>query len=76
MGEVLEATARKFPDKTMIVFTGGGGGEVEETKRMTFREVNEHTNRVAHFFESRSYGKGDVIALCAENRDGFNGRVF
>ena len=67
VGEVLEATARRFPDKTMIIYTGGGGDDVA-AKRMTFREVNEHTNQVAHFFESRSYGKGDVIALCAENR--------
>ena len=69
--EVLEATARKFPDKTMIIFTGGGGDDV--ANRMTFREVNEHTNQVAHFFESRSYGRGDVIALCAENRHDYMG---
>ena len=69
--EVLEATARKFPDKTMIIFTGGGDDDV--AKRMTFREVNEHTNQVAHFFESRSYGRGDVIALCAENRHDYMG---
>jgi len=65
VGEVLEATACKFPEKTMIIFTGEGAAA---TKRMTFREVNEHTNQVAHFFEARSYGKGDVMALCAENR--------
>ena len=71
VGEVLEATARKFPDKTMIIFTGGGGEA--EVRRLTFREVNEHANRVAHFFGSRSYGKGDVIALCAENRHDYMG---
>ena len=70
VGEVLEATARKFPDKTMIIFTGGGEAEV---RRLTFREVNEHANRVAHFFGSRSYGKGDVVALCAENRHDYMG---
>lgn len=52
----------KFPDKTAIV---------SETQSWTFRQLNEHSNRIANVFHSHGYKKGDVVALLLENRPEF-----
>jgi solute carrier family 27 fatty acid transporter 1/4 len=64
VGELFDATAKRFPDKTMIVYIG----ENNKAEKMTFREANEQSNRVANYFQSQHYAKGDVLAVCLENR--------
>lgn len=36
--------------------------------RISYREFNEWTNRIAHFFRAQGIGPGDVVALYVENR--------
>jgi acyl-CoA synthetase (AMP-forming)/AMP-acid ligase II len=56
---VLERQARKRPDQTLIVFEG---------RALSYRQVNEAANRVAHLFIGRGYRRGDTVALFMENR--------
>ncbi|GAB6097509.1 long-chain-acyl-CoA synthetase FadD6 [Desulfatiferula olefinivorans] len=59
LGRVLERQARKRPDQTLILFEG---------RALTYRQVNEAANRVAHFFIGRGYRRGDTVALFMQNR--------
>ena len=52
-------TAKKHRDKVAFVF---------EDKYWTFEEVEYFSNKVANYFQSIGYRKGDVVALFMENR--------
>ncbi|XP_032591028.2 long-chain fatty acid transport protein 4 [Drosophila grimshawi] len=62
VGDIFEANVAQHPDKLAIV---------SETQKWTFRQVNEHANRVANVFHSHGYKKGDVVGLLLENRAEF-----
>lgn len=62
VGDIFEANVAKHPDKLAIV---------SETQEWTFRQLNEHANRVANVFHSHGYKKGDVVGLLLENRAEF-----
>ncbi|KAH8326981.1 hypothetical protein KR074_000063 [Drosophila pseudoananassae] len=62
IGDIFEANVAKQPDKLAIV---------SESQQWTFRQVNEHANRVANVFHSHGYKKGDVVGLLMENRAEF-----
>ncbi|EDW10817.2 long-chain fatty acid transport protein 4 isoform X1 [Drosophila mojavensis] len=64
VGDVFEATVARQPDKLAIV---------SESQKWTFRQLNEHANRVANVFHSHGYKKGDVVGLLLENRAEFVG---
>lgn len=57
--KMFKVTASRTPDKVMIYF---------EDEVWTFRKVDEYSNRVANYFLSLGYLKGDVVALFMENR--------
>ena len=59
MCDIFQETANKHPDKVAFVF---------EEKYWTFQEVEYFSNKVANYFQSAGYKKGDVIALFMENR--------
>ncbi|XP_062129984.1 long-chain fatty acid transport protein 1 isoform X1 [Drosophila sulfurigaster albostrigata] len=59
VGDIFEANVAQYPDKLAIV---------SETQQWTFRQLNEHANRVANVFHSHGYKKGDVVGLLMENR--------
>lgn len=59
VADVFERNVRAHPDKVAVV---------SETQRWTFRQVNEHANRVANVLQAQGYQKGDVVALLLENR--------
>lgn len=62
IGDIFEANVARQPDKLAIV---------SESQQWTFRQVNEHANRVANVFHSHGYKKGDVVGLLMENRAEF-----
>ncbi|KAH8402139.1 hypothetical protein KR009_010001 [Drosophila setifemur] len=62
IGDIFEATVALQPDKLAIV---------SESQQWTFRQLNEHSNRVANVFHSHGYKKGDVVGLLMENRAEF-----
>ncbi|BFG05985.1 long-chain fatty acid transport protein 1 [Drosophila madeirensis] len=62
IGDIFEASVARHPDKLAIV---------SESQQWTFRQLNEHSNRVANVFHSHGYKKGDVVGLLLENRAEF-----
>ncbi|ALC38091.1 Fatp [Drosophila busckii] len=59
VADVFECNVRETPDKLAVI---------SETQQWTFRQVNEHANRVANVFQAQGYKKGDVVGLLLENR--------
>jgi amino acid adenylation domain-containing protein len=56
--EFLERSARRFPDKTAVVC-----GD----RRLTYREVEEQSNRLAHVLLGAEVQRGDRVAVYLEN---------
>lgn len=48
--KMFSSTAKKFPEKVMFYF---------EDQQWTFKQVEEYSNRVANYFLSLRFGKGD-----------------
>ena len=59
MCDVFKQTLQKHREKVAFVF---------EDKHWTFQEVEYFSNKVANYFQSIGYKKGDVVALFMENR--------
>ena len=57
--KMFTQTAARLPDKIMFYF---------EDQTWTFRQVEEYSNRVANYFLSRKFKKGDTVAIFMENR--------
>jgi long-chain acyl-CoA synthetase len=52
--------ARRTPDRTAVVMNGSGA-------RLTYRELDEGSARLARYLHDRGLRRGDVIALVADN---------
>jgi long-chain acyl-CoA synthetase len=52
------------PDKPAIIMAGSG-------EIVSYRELDERSNRAAHLFRSLGLGHGDTVALCLDNRAAF-----
>ena len=59
MCDTFQQTLEKHRDKVAFIF---------EDKHWTFQEVEYFSNKVANYFKSIGYKKGDVVALFMENR--------
>lgn len=59
VGKMFSETAKKMPEKVMFYF---------EDQQWTFETVEMYSNRVANYFLSLGYSKGDAVALFMENR--------
>ncbi|XP_023173511.2 long-chain fatty acid transport protein 4 [Drosophila hydei] len=59
VADVFEENVLAHPDKIAVV---------SDTQRWTFRQVNEHANRVANVLQAQGYQKGNVVGLLLENR--------
>jgi len=55
----LEETAKRFPDRTAVIFEG---------RARTWREINEHANQYAAALHSAGLVRGDAVSLIMENR--------
>ncbi|MSQ70243.1 MAG: long-chain-fatty-acid--CoA ligase [Betaproteobacteria bacterium] len=62
IGGVLGHSAERFPDKVAVIF-----GE----RRLTYRELDAASNRLAHALAALGAGKGAKIAVVARNGEGF-----
>ncbi len=58
LGEMLEGTAKKYPDNTAIIFMG---------KKITYKELDELTNRFANALKNLGVKKGDPVAIQLPN---------
>jgi acyl-CoA synthetase (AMP-forming)/AMP-acid ligase II len=58
LGDIARSNAYRYPNKLALV---------DGTTRMTSRELNEKINRVANMFISLGIGKGERVAIIAEN---------
>ena len=56
--DLLNLSARKYPNKTAVVFEG---------VRLTYREVNERANAIANSLIQMGVQKGDRVTLIADN---------
>ena len=58
IGGLLMRNANKFPQKTAVV---------SETSSLTFRELNDRVNRLAHALLGRGLEKGDRVGVLVHN---------
>jgi long-chain acyl-CoA synthetase len=59
----LEQAASKFPDRPATIF--GNGSKLDA--KLTYRELNEHVNRLANALSAMGVKKGDRVALYLPN---------
>ena len=60
--KIFAATVARCPDKVLFYF---------RDEEWTFQQVEDYSNRVAHFFLQEGYKKGDTVAVFMENRPEF-----
>ncbi|XP_046845148.1 long-chain fatty acid transport protein 4-like [Xenia sp. Carnegie-2017] len=60
--DLFSKTVTNYPDRVAFMF---------EDKKWTFRDVECFSNKVANYFQSVGYSKGDVVAIFMENRPEF-----
>jgi len=58
ISDLFQETVAKYPNKVAIYF---------EDREMTFRELDEQSNRVANHFLARGLQRGDCVAIFMEN---------
>jgi acyl-CoA synthetase (AMP-forming)/AMP-acid ligase II len=57
----LASLAAQHEDKPAVIMAGGG-------ERLSYRELDEQSNRIAHLFRAQGLVEGDHIAILMENR--------
>lgn len=62
MAERLEEAVARHGERPFLLY-----GEL----RLSYRQVNRRVNQVAHALHALGVARGDVVALCMENRPGF-----
>jgi fatty-acyl-CoA synthase len=60
--DLLAPHIKAHPDRPALIGPSGS---------LTWRELDEYANRVAHWAEGEGLGRGDVVALSMENRPDF-----
>ncbi|MBK8552376.1 MAG: amino acid adenylation domain-containing protein [Ignavibacteria bacterium] len=55
--DLFEDQAEKTPDSTALVF---------EERKVTYKELNELSNRLAHYLQSTGLKKGTLVPVCIE----------
>lgn len=66
LDEMLECSARKFPDNPFVVYP----------ERLTYREMNEKVSRVATALKKLGVRKGDKLAIFSPNSINYEIAVF
>ena len=60
---LLEDTARRFPERPAIIFPGVLG----DASRLTYRQLNQQSDRLANALAQLGVKKGDRVALLMPN---------
>jgi acyl-CoA synthetase (AMP-forming)/AMP-acid ligase II len=58
LGDIARLNARRYPDKNALIM---------DDKQLTFKQLNDMANRLAHGLISQGVAPGDRVALLAEN---------
>lgn len=58
VADIFRQTVSKHPQKAAFIF---------EQETWTFQDVEDYSNRIANYFKSQGYEKGDVVALFLES---------
>ena len=53
--QLLEQTASRYPDKQAVIY---------KAKNITYRELDEVSNRLAHVLRRQGIERGDRVGLC------------
>ena len=67
VAEIMYRNARKYPHKEAIIF---------RDKRLSYKELDQLSNQVAHFIVAAGIRKGDKIALMMPNSEKFPAVYF
>ncbi len=65
--ELFEEQVEKTPDKVAVVATD---------KKLTYRELNEEANRIAHSLTEKGIGRGDIVGLLLPRKSYFLSALF
>jgi len=60
--KMFYSTVQRCPDKVLFYY---------KDEQWTFQQVEEYSNRVAHYFLAEGFSKGDTVAVFMENRPEF-----
>jgi len=63
--ELFEEQAARTPDATAVVVPAYGG---EERQSLTYAELNERANRLAHTLRAKGVGPDTIVAIATERR--------
>ncbi|HHW82527.1 MAG TPA: AMP-binding protein, partial [Actinomycetales bacterium] len=58
-GDIIRRSADRFPDKTAVIW---------QDQRLTYRELDQASNRFAQALTAAGLGKGDFIGMVCRNR--------
>lgn len=61
IAEVLDAQAKKTPERIAVIYDNG----VSERKELTYKMLNTYANSLAYVLKSKGIGKDDCIAIMA-----------
>ncbi len=62
LGLMFERSVAKAPNSPFLLCEG---------KEWTYSQFNSEVNQLAHYFQKKGLGRGDVVALLMENRAGY-----
>jgi amino acid adenylation domain-containing protein len=63
----FEETAARFPDAPAVVFTAGASAAGGEGAQLTYRELDERANQLAHYLQKQGVGPESIVAICADH---------
>ncbi len=62
LGKIIEYSAKKYGHKDFIYF---------EDRKISYKEFNDFSNKIAHYLAKQGIHRGDVVALLFDNRPEF-----
>lgn len=72
LGDMLVRQAARHPDKPAVIMRPGDGSR----RVVTYRELDRHSNRVAHGLADLGVGRGDRVAVMSRNTPEFVGVYY
>ncbi len=65
--EILDEAVRRYPNRNAQIFMG---------RRISYKVIGDHSDRLAHAFREMGIGKGDVVALHMPNSPSYTIAFF